>query len=139
MAESIRDLMTPDPHCVDVDASIQEAAEVMRDKDIGPVIVTENGDVAGILTDRDIVIRAVAEGRDPGEAKVGDVCTRNVTTVSADQSVDDAIQVMRDADVRRVPVVDGDEPVGIVSLGDLAQEREPESVLADISAAPPDS
>jgi CBS domain-containing protein len=139
MAESIKDVMTPDPHTVDVDATIEEAAKVMRDHDVGPVIVTENGDVAGILTDRDIVIRAVAEGHAPGEAKVGDICTRDVTTLSADQSIEDALQVMREADVRRVPVVDGDEPVGIVSLGDLAQEREPESVLADISAAPPDS
>jgi CBS domain-containing protein len=139
MAQSIKDVMTADPHTVDVDAQIQEAARVMRDEDVGSVIVTEHGDVAGILTDRDIAIRAVAEGHDPSEAKVGDICTRNVTTLSSDQSVEDAIQLMRDQDVRRLPVVGGDEPVGIVSLGDLAQERDPESVLADISAAPPDS
>ena len=131
--------MTSDPHTVDVGDSLQDAARVMADKDVGAVIVTEHDDVAGILTDRDIVIRSVADGQDPGEAVVGDICTRDVTTVSVDDSVEDAVKVMRDANVRRVPVVDGDEPAGIVSLGDLAQEREPESVLADISAAPPDS
>ena len=140
MAEQVRDVMTSDPICVSTDDTTDKAAQAMRDEDVGSVVVTENGgSVHGIVTDRDIVVRAVADAKHPEDTKVGEVCTGDPTVISADDSIEDAVQTMRDKNVRRVPVVEGDKPVGIVSLGDLAQEQDPNSVLGDISAAPPNN
>lgn len=130
--------MTRDPRTVEADDSVVEAARQMREGDVGDVIVTRGGQVAGIVTDRDIVIRAVAEGRAQGSTRVSDVATTDVRALEPSQSVDEAIQAMREHDIRRLPVVADGRPVGIVSLGDLAVERDPDSALADISAASPD-
>jgi CBS domain-containing protein len=101
--------------------------------------VRQDGEVAGIVTDRDIVVRGVAEGVDAGSTPVREVCTTGIEAIEPSASVDDALRKMREADVRRLPVVDDGRPVGIISLGDLAVEREPDSTLADISAASPDN
>ncbi len=138
MAQTVEDIMTRDPRTVDAGDTIVDAARVMRDADIGDVVVMEDGQVSGILTDRDIVVRAIAEGRDADSTSVGDVCTTGVETVAPDASVDDALRIMREHDIRRLPVAKSGRPVGIISLGDLAVEREPDSTLADISAASPD-
>ena len=130
--------MTTNPRTVNVDDTVKDAAALMRDGDIGDVIVVEGGQVAGIVTDRDIVVRAVAEGRDAESTPVSEICTTGITTIEPDASVDDALRTMREDDIRRLPVVRDGSPVGIVSLGDLAVEREPDSTLADISAAAPD-
>ena len=95
--------------------------------------------MTGIVTDRDIVVRGVAEGRDTESTSVGDVCTTGVETIEPDLSVDDALRMMREHDIRRLPVTRDGRPVGIISIGDLAVEREPDSTLADISAAAPDN
>lgn len=137
MAQSIREVMTGDPHTVSTDATLQDAAREMKGDDIGAVLVEDKGSVAGILTDRDIVVRAIAEGRDPSSTKVGDVASRDVATLTPDSSVEDAIKIVRDQHVRRIPVVQDGRPAGIVSIGDLAIERDTESALADISAASP--
>jgi CBS domain-containing protein len=137
MAQNIRDVMTSDPRCVKSSDTVVEAARAMREADIGDVVVVDNGSIRGLVTDRDIVVRAVAEGRDPSQTKVADVASEDVATVTPDQDVGEAIRLMREKHVRRLPVVEEGSPVGIVSLGDLAQERDPDSVLADISAAPP--
>jgi len=139
MAQSIREIMTADPHTVSSDATLEEAAREMKSDDIGAVLVTDNGDVAGILTDRDIVVRAVAEGRDPSSTKVADVATRDVKTLTPDSSVDDAIKLVREQNVRRIPVVEDGRPAGIVSIGDIAIERDTDSALADISSEPPNN
>ena len=139
MAQSIKEVMTADPHIISSDATLQDAAREMQSDDIGAVLVTDNGDVAGILTDRDIVVRAVAEGRDPSSTTVGDVATRDVTTLTPDSSVDDAIRIVREKNVRRIPVVEDGRPAGIVSIGDLAIERDTDSALADISSEPPNN
>jgi CBS domain-containing protein len=139
MAQSIREVMTADPQTVSSDATLEEAAREMQSDDIGAVLVTDNGGVAGILTDRDIVVRAVAEGRDPSSTKVGDVATREVQTLTPDSSVDDAIKLVREQNVRRIPVVEDGRPAGIVSIGDLAIERDTDSALADISSEPPNN
>jgi CBS domain-containing protein len=94
--------------------------------------------VCGIVTDRDIVIRGVAEGRDPSTTALGDVCSRDMTTLSPDDSVSDALRLMKDKAIRRVPVTDKGRPAGIVTLGDLAMNSDPDSALADISEAEPD-
>jgi CBS domain-containing protein len=138
MARTVEEIMTHDPRTVDADDRVIEAARQMRDGDIGDVIVMRDGQVNGILTDRDIVIRAVAEGRDPESTTVGEISTGDVVTLDPQQSVDEAVQTMREHDVRRLPVVKHGRRVGILSLGDLAVEREPESALADISTASPD-
>jgi CBS domain-containing protein len=135
MAQSVRDVMTPNPRTVSADTTLDDAAREMSQDDIGAVLVKENGSV-GILTDRDIVVRAVAEHKDPSATKVSDVATRDVASLTPDQTVDDAIKIVREKNVRRIPVLDGDKPVGIVSIGDLAIERDTDSALADISSEP---
>src|SRR5215208_6345969 len=130
--------MTTNPRTVNVDDTVLEAAQVMRDNDIGDVIVVEDGQVTGIATDRDIAVRAVAEGREPDSTPVSEISTTGVQAIEPEASVDDALRMMREHDVRRLPVVKNGRPFGIVSLGDLAVEREPDSTLADISAAAPD-
>ncbi len=136
MAQSIQEVMTRGPECVEADDPVSRAAELMKQSDIGAVIVTQDGEMCGLVTDRDIIVRAIAEHRDPESTKVRDVASTNVETLSPDASVDDAIRIVREHNVRRVPVVDGGKPVGIVSIGDLAIERDKGSALADMSAAP---
>jgi CBS domain-containing protein len=138
MARTVEEIMTHDPRTVDAGDPLVEAARQMRDGDVGDVIVTKGGEVTGIVTDRDIVVRAIADGRAPDSTLVSEVATSDVRALEPSQSVDDAVQAMREHDIRRLPVVDGGRPVGIVSLGDLAVERDPDSALADISAATPD-
>jgi CBS domain-containing protein len=136
MADTVRDLMTPDPVTVDASAPVSEAARVMRDRHVGDVIVLQGGRLRGIVTDRDIVVRVVAEERDARTSRAGDVVSTHLVTVAPNDPVDRAVALMRENALRRLPVVDGDRPVGIVSLGDLAVEREPRSALGQISAAP---
>jgi CBS domain-containing protein len=135
MAQTVREIMTENPVTLPRSASISEAAKRMRDDDIGDVIVMDDGDMCGLVTDRDIVVRAVAEGADPQFTKVDEICTHELVTVGPDDSLQQTVQLMRERAVRRVPVVDGGRPVGIVSLGDLAIELDERSGLADISAA----
>jgi CBS domain-containing protein len=136
LAKSVREVMAKDPQTVSRDATIAEAARLMREHEIGDVIVLDGQNVTGILTDRDIVVRAIAEGRDTERETVVDVCSKNLTTISPDDTVDRAVELMRDNAIRRLPVVEAGLPVGIVSLGDLAEEKDPRSALADISRAP---
>ncbi|HTJ76687.1 MAG TPA: CBS domain-containing protein [Acidimicrobiales bacterium] len=135
MAQTVREIMTENPVTLPRSASISEAAKRMRDDDIGDVIVMDDGDMCGLVTDRDIVVRAVAEGADPQFTKVDEICTHELVTVGPDDSLQQTVQLMRERAVRRVPVVEGGRPVGIVSLGDLAIELDERSGLADISAA----
>jgi CBS domain-containing protein len=135
----LRDVMTPNPTICRSDATAREAAALMRDQDIGDVLVQDDGGALGIVTDRDIVTRAVAEGRDPGDVRLSEICTSDLKSVSVDTPVDEVIRVMSDSAVRRVPVYEGGKPVGIVALGDLARDRDPSSLLGDISAAPPNN
>ena len=138
MDQSIRDVMTPNPSSVDSGASVLHVARMMREKDIGGVIVFDQGYLRGILTDRDIVVRALAQGADLARTTAGDICSREPTTVPPTASVAHVLQMMRSKAIRRMPVVeDNGRVVGIVSLGDLAVETDRRSALADVSAAPP--
>jgi CBS domain-containing protein len=123
---------------VDAGDSAVDAARQMRAGDVGDVVVTRDRQVAGIVTDRDVVIRAVAEGRAPESTPVGEIATGDVQVLEPSQSVEEALQTMREHQIRRLSVVDGGRPVGIVSLGDLAIESDPGSALAEISTGPPD-
>jgi CBS domain-containing protein len=138
MAERVKDVMTPNPQTLSVSATVREAAEAMRANDIGNVIATnDQGRIAGILTDRDIAVRVVAEGRDPRATRIDDIASHDLVALSPDDPIDRAVEAMRERALRRLPVVQDGKVVGIVSLGDLALERDPDSALADISAAPP--
>jgi CBS domain-containing protein len=139
MARTVREVMTHDLRTVNPHSTLTEAAAEMRDGDVGDVLILEGDDPFGILTDRDIVVRAVADGRDGGSTKVSEVATRGLIGVEADQPIDAAVELMRENDIRRVLVTDGGRPVGIVSIGDLAVERDTDSALADISAASPNN
>ncbi|HZP30936.1 MAG TPA: CBS domain-containing protein [Acidimicrobiia bacterium] len=134
--KTVEGVMTVEPVTLPDDADVMSAAKAMRDADIGDVIVLHDGQLCGIVTDRDIVVRAIAADKDPHRAKLRDICSQDVTAVSPKDPVDRAVELMRDRALRRLPVVDQGRPVGIVSLGDLAVERDPKSALADISSAP---
>lgn len=136
MPECVRDVMSSELKTVEPDASVADAAKNMRDSDVGAIPVIDDGELKGLLTDRDIVVQVVAEGKDPDDVKVADIASKDITTLAPDASIDDALRTMRENKVRRLPVVEDDKPVGIVSLGDLAVEREPESALGEISEAP---
>jgi CBS domain-containing protein len=137
MAQYLREIMTQKPVTVEATDTVVAAARSMRDGNIGDVVVVDNGQIQGILTDRDIVVRALAEGRDPARTTVGEICSRELTTLSPNDAIGDAEKTMRARAIRRLPVVEGGRPVGIVSLGDLAVEKNPDSTLGGISAAPP--
>ncbi|GAA1738892.1 CBS domain-containing protein [Isoptericola hypogeus] len=136
VARTVADCMTPAPTTVDASDTLRTAAQAMAAEDIGALVVGSGVQTVGIVTDRDLVVRGLAEGLD-GDARVQDVTSGRLVAVGPGDPVEVAVQVMRDAAVRRVPVLDGDVVVGIVSIGDLAVERDPSSALADISDAPP--
>jgi signal-transduction protein with cAMP-binding, CBS, and nucleotidyltransferase domain len=131
----VRDLMTPGPIGVDYNQSIAEAARAMRDWGVGAVLVTRDEVVHGLVTDRDLVVRAVAESKAPDEP-VGPLGTSDLVGVSADDDADVAAQLMRKYAVRRLPVIDDGQIAGMVSLGDLALEADPASALAAVRQVP---
>ncbi|MGW7528352.1 CBS domain-containing protein [Streptomyces sp. NPDC054783] len=137
MAQHVREIMTSDPVTVSERTPITEVARLMRERNIGDIIVGDADHVRGLVTDRDLVIRAIAEHRDPDATTVADVCSTDLITCSPQDAVDEAVRLMREHALRRLPVVDEGHLVGALSLGDLAVEEDPRSALADISAAPP--
>ncbi|WP_306470617.1 CBS domain-containing protein [Actinomadura litoris] len=113
--------MTVAPMALPLDATLDEAARVMRDEAIGDVLVTYAGRLCGVVTDRDIVVRAVAEHRDTSLTPLGDVCTAELAILHPEDDTATAARLMRERAVRRLPVVDTfHRPIGIVSIGDLA-------------------
>jgi CBS domain-containing protein len=136
MAQKVHEIMTADPATVTTKSTMSEAARVMRDENIGDVLVTEEGQLRGVLTDRDIVVRGVAHER-PAHTPVHEICSPSTVICAPNDDIDDAVTLMREHGVRRLPVVDAGRLVGVVSLGDLAIERDQNSALAHISAAQP--
>ncbi|MEE1764507.1 MULTISPECIES: CBS domain-containing protein [unclassified Streptomyces] len=138
MTQHVSELMTSAPVTVEPQTSVATVARMMRDEDIGAVLVTEGERLRGLVSDRDLVVRTVAEGGDPNRTTVADACSDDLVTVGPDDDVSRAVELMREHSVRRMPVVDAEQhAVGIVSLGDLAIERDPESALGDISSTKP--
>lgn len=138
--QTIDEVMTRDPLTVDEGAPVTEAARIMRDANIGDVLVTRpDGSVCGIVTDRDLALNVLAEDNDPGSMVVRDVCNHRIESVASGDPVGRAVQMMSERAIRRLPVIDEGRLVGIVTLGDLAMERDPESALANISEAPPNN
>lgn len=133
----VREVMTPQVTTVRPDSPLVEIARIMREEDIGAVPVTENEQLLGMVTDRDIVIRGLVAGHDVLDRKAADVMSPDVRCCTADDDVDEVLRDMGDQQVRRLPVVDGSQRlVGIVSLGDLSREANPQAAgksLKDIS------
>ena len=137
---AVSEVMSSGVETVPGDTTLVDAAKRMARADIGDVLVADSsGSLRGIVTDRDIALRVVAEGKDPRNVRVGDVMSTAVS-VAPTATVEEATSLMRQRDIRRVPVVDiAAKPVGIVSLGDLSTSGKAGVVLADISAAPPNN
>jgi len=133
MDARVRDVMTPGPIGVDYYQSIGEAARTMRDWGVGAVLVVRNESLYGLVTDRDLVVRAVAEARGADEP-VGPLSSANLIGVDADADVSEAMRLMRQHTVRRLPVLEDGQVTGIVSLGDLAITGEPALAFAQLSA-----
>ena len=118
-----RDLMTPDPTCVKEDQTLADAARMMRDLDVGALPICGNDDrLKGMLTDRDIVVKCIAEGGDPTTATAGSLAEGAPLTIGADVDIREALEVMQDQQVRRLPVIEAHRLVGIVSQADIARE-----------------
>ena len=128
MAQSVRDVMTPGVRTVGPSQSLAEAAEVMKGEDVGSVPVVEEGRLAGIVTDRDIVTRAVAERRDPQTTRVEEVASRDLVTVEPEQDLDEALALMAQHQVRRLPVVEQGQLVGMLAQADVALEAKEKKV-----------
>ncbi|MCF3119003.1 CBS domain-containing protein [Streptomyces arenae] len=137
MNHLVRDVMTPGVTSVAPDTPLVQAAQLMRDEDIGTVLVCEGDRLLGLVTDRDIALRVVADGADPRVIDAGTVCTRDRLCVGADEDAEHAARLMRRHAARRLPVVSEGLLVGVVSIGDLAVHRDPGSAPADIGQAGP--
>ena len=140
----IRDVMTPNPSCVSEKDSIRDVARIMAREDTGVVPVVDGKKVIGMITDRDIVVRLIAEGKDPSNTRVNEAMTKSVRSVREDAQINEVLNLMGNADIRRVPVVNqNDEIVGIVSLGDIASETKQDGkvgkAIEQISQAPPNN
>ncbi|WP_406497382.1 CBS domain-containing protein [Streptomyces sp. NBC_01604] len=139
MTQHVSDIMTSAPVTVEPQTSVTAVARIMRDQDLGAVIVTDGDELRGLVTDRDLVVRSLAEGGDPEQITVAGACSDDLVILTPEDDVDHAVELMREHAVRRLPVVEGGRPVGIVALADLAMERDPDSALGDISAARPNT
>ena len=136
----VSDVMTKQVVYLPAETSLDEAARVMKESDIGDVVVTDGATLAGMLTDRDIVVRAVAERADPATTTIGSIVTREVVMIEQHSTASEAAALMRERNIRRVLVCDNERKlVGIVSLGDLAMQLDPNSALSDISEAAPNA
>ena len=135
--ERVRDVMTMSPTTLRADQPVTAAARLMEAENVGDVIITENNAIRGVVTDRDITLRAVARGLDPKDTPLSEICSAEPVTVEPSTPLGKAADMMSEHSVRRLPVVDHGTVVGILSLGDVAREQEPDSALARISSAPP--
>jgi CBS domain-containing protein len=138
MATTVGEVLSPDIISISAVKTVRDAAELMRATDVGAVIVTENGELVGLVTDRDLVVRVLANGGGP-DTSVRGACSADLVTISPDDDVADAARVMAQHAVRRLPVVSVDKVVGIVSLGDLAMVSDPGSVLGQVSSEQPNA
>jgi len=136
MGTSIKEVMTRNVRACEPNATVAEAAQVMAREDVGPVPIVEDGRLVGLVTDRDIVVRVVAEGRDPNATTVKEIASTELVTVSPDDNLDEALNLLARRQVRRLPVVEGDRLVGIVAQADIARlgkDKQTGEVVEEIS------
>jgi CBS domain-containing protein len=138
MTVLVSEIMAPTPVTARPETSVVDVARIMSSEDIGAVLITDDEKLVGLITDRDLVVRALAGNVNP-ETPVGELCSEQVQSVSPRLDVVQAAELMRNAAVRRLPVVEDGKPVGMVSLGDIAVESAPESVLGGISSKMPNT
>lgn len=137
MPRTLQDIMTPAPMTLPATATLRVAAEVMRDSEIGAVLVVDGADrLVGIATDRDLVVRGIAAGFDPDMVTVAEIASPAPVSVTPQDDPQAVLRLMRDNGIRRVPVTNGEDPIGIVSLGDVAVDQDAHSCLAKISMLP---
>jgi len=139
MTRKIRDIMSPAPVCMAPGESVAAAARAMKQHGIGTVLVLTGGRLSGLVTDRDITVRVLAENRDPRSTTIGDICSSELAVLGPDDDVEQAIRLVRERAVRRIPVLADGKPVGVVSIGDPALEQDATSALSGVSSAPPSS
>ncbi len=128
MAQSIREVMTPSPETVDSGSTAVDAAKRMKQADAGMIPVVQNGKLVGTITDRDIAVRVVAEGKDPQTTTVGEIASKEVVTIEPDNDLSEALKLMARHQVRRLPVVEGDSVVGVIAQADVAKEADERQV-----------
>ena len=133
----VREMMTAAPVTVALSDPVSEAAKAMREHGIGAVLIQEQGKLAGLVTDRDITVRVLAQGRDPRHVPVSEIASREIVAIGPDDDTEDATRLIAERAVRRIPVVEDGVAIGVVSLGDLELTKEERTPLADVSAAPP--
>jgi CBS domain-containing protein len=139
MGQTVSDIMTKTLVTLSAEHTVRDAARHMREANVGAIVVQKHGNLFGIVTDRDIVVRCLARGGNCDEVPLAEICSPQVTTIRPDDDVDHAVNIMRDRAIRRIPVVKNGKAVGILSLGDLAIVRDPFSALGAISGASPNS
>lgn len=139
MGQTVSDIMTKAPVALSVEDTVRDAARHMRELNVGAIVVQKHGQLFGIVTDRDIVVRCLARDGNCDSTLLGEICSPEVATLRPDDDVDHAVALMRAKAIRRIPVVTNGKTVGILSLGDLALERDPESALGRISGASPNN
>jgi CBS domain-containing protein len=143
MAQSVRETMSSDPRWVSLDQPVAEAASLMRSEDVGSLPVVEGGRLVGMLTDRDIAVRVVAEGKDSNATSVGEVLSSDPVTVTPEEDLDEALAKMASHQLRRLPVVESDgRLVGILAQADVATEgrdKETGELVQEISESSPRS
>jgi len=131
MASTAREIMTGGVECVREDESVLDAAKKMRDLGVGALPICGNDDrLKGMLTDRDIVVRVLAEGLEPGGTTAGELAEGKPVTIGADDSLDELVRTMAQHEVKRLPVIDGHRLIGVVSEADVAEHASPEQVVA---------
>lgn len=135
----VRDIMSAAPVCMAPGESVSAAARAMKQHGIGTILVLTDGSLSGLVTDRDITVLVLAEDRDPQTTRVGDICGSELVVLDPDDDLVQAARLVRDRAVRRIPVLRDGTPVGVVSVGDLALEKDAMSVLSGVSCAPPKS
>jgi CBS domain-containing protein len=134
MTRKVRDIMSAAPVCMAATESVSAAAMAMKERGIGTVLVVSGGRLEGLVTDRDITIRVLAENRDPATTRLGDICTSELAVLRPDDDIKHADRLVRERAVRRLPVIADGVPVGVVSIGDLALDRDGRSAVSEISA-----
>ena len=130
MATKMRDIMSPAPVSMAATEPVSAAARAMKEHGIGTVLIVADGRLSGLVTDRDITVRVLAENRDPVATRVGDICSTELAVLGPDDDVEQAARLVRERAVRRIPIVQDGTPVGVVSLGDLALQKDQAQVTA---------
>ncbi len=137
MIRKMRDIMSPAPVCMAPTESVSAAARAMKERGTGTVLVLTDGRLSGLVTDREITVRVLAENRDPRATLVGDICCGELAVLGPDDDVAEATRLVRERAVRRIPVLEDGVPVGVVSIGDLTLDKGERSALSGVAATPP--